>query len=105
MLSSEGKQLVSSLWSLTLKGENKSANEMVTLEAEHLTFEGGGACMVGDLRKRKNALTSACRLAYLEIRSRNEEAINSTRNRIYSLKVFYFLLYRRRYFLLVSELI
>ena len=42
MLSSEGKQLVSSLWSLTLKGENKSANEMVTLEAEHLTFDGGG---------------------------------------------------------------
>ena len=100
MLSSEGKQLVSSLWSLTLKGENKSANEMVTLEAEHLTFEGGGggAGMVGDWRKRKNALTSACRLAYLEIRSRNEEAINSTRNRIYSLKVFYFLLHRRRVF-------
>ena len=98
--------MVSSLWSLTLKVENKSANEMVTLEDEHLTFEGGGgACMVGDLRKRKNALTAACRLAYLEIRSRNEEAINSTRNRIYSLKVFYFLLYRRRYFLFVSELI
>ena len=54
MLSSEGKQLVSSLWSLTLKVENKSANEMVTLEAEHLTFDGGGggACMVGDLRKK-----------------------------------------------------
>ena len=31
-------------------------------------------------------------LACLEIRSRNEEAINSTRNMIYSLKVFYFLL-------------
>ena len=30
-------------------------------------------------------------LACLEIRSRNEEAINSTRNMIYSLKVFYFL--------------
>ena len=44
-------------------------------------------------------------LACLEIRSRNEEAINSTRNMIYSLKVFYFLLYRRRYFLFVSELI
>ena len=43
-------------------------------------------------------------LACLEIRSRNE-AINSTRNMIYSLKVFYFLLYRRRYFLFVSELI
>ena len=33
--------------------------------------------------------------ACLEIRLRNEEAINSTQNRIYSLKVFYFLLYRR----------
>ena len=43
-------------------------------------------------------------LACLEIRSRNEEAINSTRNMIYSLKVFNFLLYRRRYFLFVSEL-
>ena len=37
--------------------------------------------------------------------SRNEEATNSTRNMIYSLKVFYFLLNRRRYFLFVSELI
>ena len=44
-------------------------------------------------------------LACLEIRSRNEVAINSTRNLIYSLMVFYFLLYRRRYFLFVSELI
>ena len=35
----------------------------------------------------------------LEIGSRNEEAINTTRNMIYSLKIFYFLLYRRRYFL------
>ena len=43
--------------------------------------------------------------ACLENRSRNGEAINSTRNMIYSLKVFYFLLYRRRYFLFVSELI
>ena len=34
-------------------------------------------------------------LACLEIRSKNEEAINSTRNMIYSLKVFYFLLYGR----------
>ena len=42
-------------------------------------------------------------LACLEIRSRNEEAIYSTRNMIYSLKVFYFLLYRHRYFLFVSE--
>ena len=53
----------------------------------------------------KNALTAAFGLASLEIRSRNEEAINSTRNRIYSQKVFYFLLYRRRYFLFVSEFI
>ena len=43
----------------------------------------------------RNALTAAFNLACLEIRSRNEEAINSTRNRNYSLKVFYFLLYRR----------
>ena len=40
----------------------------------------------------KNALTAAFRLACLEIRSTIEEAINSTQNRIYSLKVFYFLL-------------
>ena len=55
----------------------------------------------------KNTVTAAFRLARLEIRSRNEETINSTRNMIYSLKVwfFYFLLYRRRYFLFVSELI
>ena len=32
--------------------------------------------------------------------SRNEEAVNSTRNTIYSLRVFYFLLYRRFLFLL-----
>ena len=57
------------------------------------------------LKGNKIALTSALSLVCLEIRSRNEEGINSTRNRIYSLKVFYFLLYRRRYFLLVSELI
>ena len=30
----------------------------------------------------KNALTAAVGLAWLEIRSRNEEAINSKRNRI-----------------------
>ena len=53
----------------------------------------------------KNTVTEAFRLARLEIRSRNEETINSTRNMIYSLKVFYFLSYRRRYFLFVSELI
>ena len=53
----------------------------------------------------KNALSAASSLACLEMRSRNEEAINSSRNRIYSLKIFYFLFYRRRYVLLVSELI
>ena len=52
----------------------------------------------------KNALTAVLSLARLEIRSRNEEVINSTRNRIYSLKDFYFLLYRPRLSLLVSEL-
>ena len=54
----------------------------------------------------ENTVTAAFRLARLEIRSRNEETINSTRNMIYPLKVwfFYFLLYRRRYFLFVSEL-
>ena len=45
-------------------------------------------------------LTAAFSLLCLEIRLRNEEAINSTRNRIYSLKVFYFILYRRRYLFL-----
>ena len=35
-----------------------------------------------------NAPTAAVSLACLEIRWENEEAINSTRNRIYSLKVF-----------------
>ena len=55
--------------------------------------------------ENKNALTAAVSLACLEIRSRNEEAINSTRNSIYSLKVVYFLLYRCRYFLFVSEFI
>ena len=37
--------------------------------------------------------TAAVGLACLKIRSRNKEAINSTQKRIYSLKVFYFLLY------------
>ena len=53
----------------------------------------------------KSVLSAASSLACLEIRSINEEAINSSLNRIYSLKVFYFLFYRRRYILLVSELI
>ena len=35
------------------------------------------------LEQNKNALAAAITLACLEIRSRNEEAINSTRNRIY----------------------
>ena len=43
----------------------------------------------------KNALTAAVSLASLEIKSINEEAINSIRNKTYSLKIFYFLLYRR----------
>ena len=53
----------------------------------------------------KNALTVALSLPCLEIRLGNVEAINSTRNRIHLLKVFYFLLYWRRYFLFVSEFI
>ena len=53
---------------------------------------------VDKVGSNKKALTEAFHLAYLEIRSRNDEAINSTRNMINSLKVFYFLLYRRRYF-------
>ena len=40
------------------------------------------------LWNNKNALRKAFSLACLEIRSRNEEAMNSTRNGIYSLKVF-----------------
>ena len=79
--------------------------------------EGGRRCFIlasdkykkgqENLRSKfnKKALTAAVSLASLEIRSINEEAINSIRNRIYSLKIFYFLLYRRRYFLLVSEMI
>ena len=53
----------------------------------------------------KNVLTAAVHLACLDITWRNEEAINSTRNRIHLLKVFYFPLHRRRYFIFVSELI
>ena len=60
---------------------------------------------VDKVGSNKRALTAVFRLTCLEIRSRNEEAINSTRNMIYSLKVVYLLLYRRRYFLFVSELI
>ena len=58
------------------------------------------------LRHTKNYLLTRTRLQLcLEIRSRKEEAINSRGNRIYSLIFFYFILYRRRFFLLVSELI
>ena len=60
---------------------------------------------VDKVGSNKKSLTAALCLACLEIRSRNQEASNSTRNMIYSLKVFYFLLYRRRYFLFVSKLI
>ena len=45
---------------------------------------------------KKKALTGAVSLACLEIRSRNEETVNSARNAIYSPKVFYFLPYRLR---------
>ena len=62
-------------------------------------------CTIVEKVWKTRSRTAAFSLACLKIRSRNEEAINSTRNRIYSLKVFYFLLYRRRYFLFVSELI
>ena len=58
-----------------------------------------------DLLMRQKRSSAAITLACLEIRSRNKEAINSTRSRIYSLKVFYFLHYRGRYVLFVSELI
>ena len=59
----------------------------------------------GDVSCYKNTPTAKFSLACLEIRLRNEEAINSTRNRIYSLKGFYFPLYRHWYFLFVSALI
>ena len=59
----------------------------------------------GDVSCYKNTPTAKFSLACLEIRLRNEEAINSTRNRIYSLKGFYFPLYRHLYFLFVSALI
>ena len=58
-----------------------------------------------DLDKQEPSYSGIDSLACLEIRSRNEKAINSTWNSIYSLKVFYFLLCRRWYFLFVSELI
>ena len=62
---------------------------------------------VDKVGSNKKALTVAFHLACLEIRSRNEVVINSTRNMINSLMkaVFYFLLYQRRYFIFVAELI
>ena len=58
---------------------------------------GPGLCVVLTTRmpgadKHETRTLLHISLACLEIRSRNEEAINSTRNRIYSLKVFYSLL-------------
>ena len=50
--------------------------------------------------KQERSYSSAS-LTCLEIRSRNEEAISSTRNKIYSPKVFHFLLYWRLRRLLV----
>ena len=56
-----------------------------------LRGDSAGTCW--NTIKYKNALTEAVGLACLKIRSRNEETINSKRNRIYLLKAFYFLLY------------
>ena len=84
-----------------LKLENDMKHEMA-IDNVSMTYSWHN---IRDQYKNNNALTAAFSLAFLEIRSRNEEAINSTQKRIYSLKVFYFLLYRRRYLLLVSELI
>ena len=61
--------------------------------------------IVSQTTNKQERAFSGVSVACLKIRSRNEEAINSTRNGIYSLKYFSFLLYRRRYFLLFSELI
>ena len=62
----------------------------------------------GIMSYNKDALIVASSLACLEIRSRNEEAINSTWNRIYSLKVSTYNCIDVEcfsYFLFVSELI
>ena len=95
---------------------SRIAKEMAMVSG-FFSKEGGRRCFIlaSDKNKKdqenlrskfnKNALTAIVSLASLEIRSINEEAINSIRNRIYSLKIFYFLLYRRQYFLLVSEMI
>ena len=72
----------------------------------------GKKCLVTFQIENKNALTPGVCLACMEIRLRNEEAINSTQNRIYSLKVFQLLptsatsgILQDIYFLFVSELI
>ena len=72
----------------------------------------GKKCLVTFQIENKNALTAAVCLACMEIRLRNEEAINSARNRIYSLKVFQLLptsatssILQDIYVLFVSELI
>ena len=82
-------------------------NQTVSLKTDSKTLNGVQKLKysLSILKHNKNVLTVAFSLACLEIRSRNKEAINSTTNTIYSLKVFYFLLYRSRYFLFVSELI
>ena len=58
----------------------------------------GRSQMVLPLQRKKyynkDALTAGLSLTCLEIRSRNEEAINSTQNRIYSLKVFVLAIFR-----------
>ena len=59
---------------------------------------------ISNIGTNKIGLTAALSLACLKIRSRNEEAIDSSQNRIYSLKVFHFLVLDI-YFLFVSELI
>ena len=95
---------------------SRIAKEMAMVSG-FFSKEGGRRCFIlaSDKNKKdpenlrskfnKNVLTAAVSFTSLEIRSINEEAINSIRNRIYSLKIFYFLLYRRRYFLLASEMI
>ena len=82
-------------------------NQTVSLKIDSKTLNGVQKLKYSPsiLKHNKNVLTVAFSLACLEIRSRNKEAINSTTNTIYSLKVFYFLLYRSPYFLFVSELI
>ena len=58
----------------------------------------GRSQMVFPLQRKqyqnRKTLTVALSITCLEIRSRNEEAINSTQNRIYSLKVFLLAIFR-----------